>query len=350
MIGEILLTTTIVGGLIVSEEPTPQAIEDYKAWGANAVVVWEADQAALWDPIPATVWVDENYQSTFVRSNQRFTEALEPPAPNVFALQVGDEPPSRERLANLKVSPIAAYTNFSYWAPPDEQAFLELLEVYEGDWLSVSEYNLGPYRPYILNLVREAALGKGIPYWQYMNAYSGYETEFTKSHTFADYAWQGFTGLAMGYTGHIWFAYQLSDQGHPEAIQGGGSTITAAPGSWSLNPDHYRWTGTVNRMLLRYGQVTSYLTSTDVCFPRLADWLPDSSCKTKNTITGTFDDGTQVTVNDSRTENVQVNVEQQYVYLPSGVAFETEGGPVWIDPGMALMTSDKRHEGFLWMG
>lgn len=53
----------------------------------------------------------------------------------------------------------------------------------------------------VLEYFRERALAKGVPYWQYLNAYSSSESGFTKSHTTSDMRWQAFAGLTYGYTG-----------------------------------------------------------------------------------------------------------------------------------------------------
>jgi len=264
------LPEAVVGGLVVSMgEPPASVIERYADFGGNVVVLWEAEEAQFWPDYPAIVWDPVTRTESPLELSR-----------NVVAVQVGDEPwpsamedfvgykPVPDRLG----LPVSEYTNFSYWTPlgfteGDMEPYLdEMMTRYQGDRIMVSEYDLlnkRNVRYVVLDYFRRKALERGQDYWQYLNGYSGIETERQMAHSPSDLAWSAFSGAVMGYTGHVWFGYQFSAVGHEEAVAGGGSIFYEKPGEWTETPN-WQITATINKALLTMSERVADMTSTDV--------------------------------------------------------------------------------------
>lgn len=328
-----LILSTSVGGLVVSAgDPPTDTIDGYHDFNANMVMLWEAEEAAAWAPWPAVVWVAETGQIDDPVGRQ-VVPFRTPPA-NVFGFQVGDEP--QQTVPDLSIAPGLRWTNFSYWAPGvenPEPVLDEMLTGYEGDLISVSEYNLTPVRLHVLAYFREQALELGIPYWQYLNAYAGWETGFEPSHAFSDLAWSAFTGQAFGYTGHIWFAYNIAPEGHQEATQGGGS-IFHGLGSWDRT-EAYGDAALINAALLRFGETLH---------DGPVDWVSTSIETTPDLVRGQFGPWAEMIVNnhhtytgDTQTVTVDIPERMQVLRMDGTV---TDGGSIDIPAGGAVVVTD----------
>jgi hypothetical protein len=207
---------------------------------------------------------------------------LEEAAAGRIGFQLGDEPGTvaaleaiEEGIAVLRqADPGAlALTNFSYYAPQREAVLERWVSTTDGDIQINSDYFYGPLHYEVLERFRDAALDKGVPYWQYLNAYVGAESGFTRLHSESDLRWQAMAGLVYGYTGHIWFLYQAAAQGHESATAWGGSVMHEVVGDWaSPRTDLWETVADINSELANLQPVTQ-LTSTDVRLI-LAD-LPD---------------------------------------------------------------------------
>lgn len=299
-----------VGGLVVS---TSVDQDEYRAWGANGVVLWEAEDAVEWT-LPTVVWLTEDGmgQVALPTGERRYGPVALPST--VVGVQQGDEP--YEPLSGRLSASVPVWTNFSYWAPMakgevvDMEAALDpILAAYEGDRLSVSEYLLTEQRLVTLAYFRRWALEKDIPLWQYLNAYRGYETQGKASQTLSDYRWSAFTGQAAGATGHVWFAYAIGP-GHPEATKWGGSTLDL--------PEHWEWTRSVNLSLRRFSRLLDGRTSTSFT------WNDDL-------VVGAFGVWVTMLVNN-RTDPLTVEVECGLRSTGQRVT-----GLVTLDPGDAVI-------------
>lgn len=335
----LLLSTTSVGGLVVSAgDPPPEVVEGYADFNANAVMLWESEEAGAWAPWPAVAWATEG-PGQVNDPTTREELPLEAPAPNVVGFQVGDEP--QLEVPDLS-APLTSWTNFSYWAPiadgssPDPEPRLDaMLEDYSGAVLSVSEYNLEPVRLHVLGYFREKALELGVPYWQYLNAYAGWETGFEASHERSDLAWSAYTGQAYGYTGHWWFAYYIDPAGHPEATQGGGSILHEL-GGWTRT-ETFADVAEVNAGLLHLAEAL---------YGGPVDWRSTAVEVTPELVSGEFGPWVSMHVNNTyahagTAREVELEVEAGFeVYRPDGSVEIAEGAPVTIPAGEAVVVRD----------
>ncbi len=273
-----------VSALVVSMgQPPPGVVADYfGGFGANAVSLWldGAGEAPGWAGRPFTIWLDEagtslEWDGQAWVSTGELLGGLPAAAPGRIGYQVGDEP---GRVADIDA--IAAgmaavraadpealvYTNLSYFAPEREAVIARWVAMPEGDLQSSSDYFLGPLHYTALERFRSSALAKGVPYWQYLNAYIGSESNFDRVHTTSDVRWQAMAGLAYGYTGHVWFLYQVANSGrHPTAARWGGSALHDGHGDWAA-PRTPLWgaVAAVNRELANLGRTLRVLRSTAV--------------------------------------------------------------------------------------
>ena len=301
-----------VGGLVVSTDVDQGA---YVEWGANGVVLWEAEDTADWS-LPTVVWLTDDGlgQVALPDGSRRYAQVTLPES--VVGVQQGDEP--YEPVGPRLPLDVPVWTNFSYWAPMaagsvDMEAALDpILAAYEGDRLSVSEYLLTEQRLVVLDYFRRWAKKKDIDLWQYLNAYRGYETNGEASHTLSDYRWEAFIGQAVGAKGHVRFAYAIGP-GHPEATRWGGETLSL--------PDHREWTASVNRSLRR--------------FSRLLNGTPITFTWDDNLVVGNFGTATMLVNNHHGDDTTTVAVDID------GCAVSSSGqhlvGQVELQPGDAIV-------------
>ncbi len=276
----------LISALVVSMgAPPPGQRNDYfDAFGASAVTLWKDGPAEVagWQPgkdAPFVTWLDDDGTSVVwngeeFRSTGLTLGGLAPDLPGRIGFQVGDEPLSVEVLEGIEAGIAAvraadpealAFTNFSYFVPNRDALLEHWVNNVDADVQVSSDYFLGSLHYTVLEKFRDAALRKGVPYWEYLNAYVGAESNFAPRHTPSDLRWQAMAGLTYGFTGHIWFFYQAAAEGHPTATDWGGSVLHDGIGSWSA-PRTGLW-GTVaqiNRQLANLGKVVTQLTSTDV--------------------------------------------------------------------------------------
>lgn len=329
-----------VAGLVVSEEPTPGALADYARFNANGVVLWEAHEASAWSEYPTIVWVDEEGLGVDVAADgTRNASPVDLPA-NVVGLQVGDEP--SEIAPDLAGYGLPAYTNFSYWGPQaagatDLEAALDgILANYAGDRLSISEYLLDPFRLDVLRYFSDKARELEVPLWAYLNAYSGYETDMSPAHELSDLRWSAYTAQAYGAKGFVWFAYQLGDVGHPEAVAGGGSILTEAPGEWGTT-EHFEMVAGINLGLRRLGY--------------LLDGHPRQVNRADGVIVAKYP-GADYFVNNSfayggRESLLVLDLPAGFAHFPNGYAMALpNGGPVTVPAGSAMVWSETLSPGW----
>jgi hypothetical protein len=243
-------------------------------------ITWLAPSGAIGQPGNALFWNG----SAWVDSGQ-LMGGLAPNTPGRIGFQVGDEPTSVDQVNQIlnginrvrAVDPEALlFTNLSYWVPDpsgaDAAGRNQIIQAYlaspEVDLVSTADYNLDIAHYTVLKTFRNAGLAKGVPYWQYLNAYVGPETDCRVTHTQSDLLWQAMAGLTFGYSGHTWFLYQAAAGAlHPTATQWGGSILNQPTGTWGSSPTpHHSMVGEVNRRLANLGKAITRLTSTDVRF------------------------------------------------------------------------------------
>ncbi len=275
-----------ISALVVSMgQPTPGHIGDYFGeFGANAVSLWldGASEVPAWEGNRFTIWLDNAGESlewdgkAWVPTGE-LLGGLAPATPGRIGYQVGDEPRTlavlREIEAGMNLVRAAdpdalVYTNLSYFAPEREEILERWVRIVEGDVQLSSDYFLGPLHYTVLERFRESGLAKGVPYWQFLNAYVGSESGFEPVHTASDMRWSALAGLTYGYTGHVWFIYQIANSGrHPTAATWGGSVLHDGHGDWAA-PRTALWdvVADVNDELANLGRTVTQLTSEDVRF------------------------------------------------------------------------------------
>jgi hypothetical protein len=288
-----------ITSLVPSLPNPPAAVVDryMEPFGANSVHVWEdgPPQVEGWlkhrRGAGFLSWLNTTGNSKvwngseFVDSGQ-LMGGLGPNTPGRIGFQVGDEPTSVDQVNEILngINRVRArdpeallFTNLSYWAPDpsgqDAAGRNQIINAYlaspQVDLVATADYNYESSHYSVLQTFRKAALSKGVPYWNYLNAYVGPETDCQVTQTQSDLLWQAMAGLTFGYSGHFWFIYQAAAQGHPTATQWGGSIINQPTGTWSSSPTKYHgMIGEVNRRLANLGKAITRLTSTDVRFIR----------------------------------------------------------------------------------
>jgi hypothetical protein len=285
-----------ITSLVPSLPDPPKSVVDryMEPFGANVVHLWEdgPPQVEGWlqhrRGAGFISWLHRNGNSKvwngseFVDSGQ-LLGGLAPNTPGRIGFQVGDEPDSAAALQEIdagidrarSVDPNALlFTNLSYWADPtNPQVAQQLAQQYvstvDADVVVTSDYNFEASHYTVLQTYRNVGLAMGVPYWNYLNAYVGSETDCQVTHTQSDLLWQAMAGLTFGYSGHFWFIYQAAAVGHPSATNWGGSIINQPTGTWGSSPTAYHSViGEVNRRLANLGKAITRLTSTDVRFIR----------------------------------------------------------------------------------
>lgn len=284
-----------ISALVATVPNPPKSVVDayFEPFGANAVHLWKdgPPQVEPWLQYRRgagyITWLENNGNS-LAWNGSEFVDTGQPIGglpgnnPGRIGYQVGDEPQSVEDVNQIVagMSQVRArdpdalvYTNLTYWAPnpdgTDTAGRNAIIAAYvtapEGDLVSTGDYNLDIAHYTVLQTFRQVGLAKGVPYWEYLNAYVGPETDCLPTHTRSDLLWQAMAGLAFGYTGHTWFLYQAAPQGHPTATQWGGSILNQPTGAWGQTP-HHSLVGEINRRLANLGKAITRLTSTDVRF------------------------------------------------------------------------------------
>ncbi len=280
-----------ITGLVPSLPNPPATVVDryMEPFGANAVHVWMdgPPQVESWLQYRRGAgflsWLAATGNSLIWNGSQfvdsgKVLGGLARNTPGRIGFQVGDEPGSVAALQEISAGINRAraadpdallFTNLSYWAPNSAQTTQQYVSSVDGDVVVTADYNFESSHYTVLQTFRRAGLAKGVPYWNYLNAYVGQETDCQITHTRSDLLWQAMAGLTFGYTGHFWFIYQASTTGHPSATAWGGSIINQPTGTWGASPTQYHGIiGEVNRRLANLGKAITRLTSTDVRFVR----------------------------------------------------------------------------------
>jgi hypothetical protein len=282
---------------LVATVPNPPGavVERYlDTFGANAVHLWMdgPGQVEAWlrhrRGMGFVSWLSPDGTSLAWDGSQfvdtgRLIGGLGASTEGRIGFQVGDEPASTgdlDRIASgidavrAKDPDALLYTNLTYWVPNVAGVVQQYVSSVDADIVLTGDYNFGPSHYTVLETFRSAALAKGVPYWEYLNAYIGQETECEFTHTRSDLLWQAMAGLTYGYTGHHWFLYQASAVGHESATDWGGSILLQPAGGWGASPTaHHGVVAEVNRRLANLGKAVTRLTSTDVRFNRANHFL-----------------------------------------------------------------------------
>ncbi len=286
-----------ITSLVASVPNPPRSVVDryLGTFGANAAHLWKdgPPQVEGWlghrRGMGYLTWLENNGNSA-VWNGSQFVDSgslvggLPPNNPGRIGYQVGDEPTSVAMMNEINngISRVRAhdpealvFTNLSYWVPDpsggDAAGRNAIISAYvgagDGDLISTGDYNLDIAHYTVLQTFRNAGLAKGVPYWEYLNAYIGPETDCQPTHTRSDLLWQAMAGLTFGYSGHHWFLYQAASAGHPTATQWGGSILNQPTGTWGSSPTpHHQIVSEVNERLANLGKAVTRLTSTDVRF------------------------------------------------------------------------------------
>jgi hypothetical protein len=287
-----------ITGLVPTVPNPPKTVVDryLEQFRANAVHLWQEGpvQAEGWlqhrRGTGFTTWLNPDGNSVawdgseFVDTGQ-LIGGLAPSTPGRIGFQVGDEPNSTENMNQIAagINRIRAYdpeallfTNLTYWLPNAQEMVQQYVSSVDADVVVTGDYNFEASHYTVLKTFRDAGLAKGVPYWQYLNAYVGQETDCLTTHTRSDLLWQAMAGLTYGYTGHFWFIYQAAAVGHESATDWGGSILLQPPGTWGAAPTGYHdMVGEINRRLANLGKAVTRLTSTDVRFVRANHFLSE---------------------------------------------------------------------------
>lgn len=271
--------------------PPVGVVSDYfGSFGATAKMLWQDGPAEVpgWQPggtaNPFVTWLrSDGTSSAWDPFLMRFESTgetlggLGPNYPGRIGYQVGDEPVSISALTQIQagietvrmLDPEAlAYTNLSRYVS-DPVAVLDFWQDnVDADVLMMSDYFFDDLQYTSLEMMRTRALAKGVPYWKYLNAYVGAESDFDRVHTESDLRWQAMVGLVYGYTGFSWFLYQASGgPQHPSATQYGGSALFDEVGAWSsAKTPVWQIVSDINEELANLGRTMTQLRSTDVRF------------------------------------------------------------------------------------
>lgn len=231
------------------------------------------------------VWTGSGFADT-----GRVIGGLAPGTPGRRGFQVGDEPNSIAQMDQLgagidRVRAVDAsallFTNMTYWVPDVHDLVAHYVTSVDADVVLTGDYNFEASHYTVLETFRRAGLAKGVPYWQYLNAYIGQETDCQPTHTRSDLLWQAMAGLTYGYTGHFWFFYQAAAIGHESATDWGGSILLQPTGTWDSAPTSMHGVvADINRRLANLGKAVTRLTSTDVRFIRAAHPLSEQPIDT----------------------------------------------------------------------
>jgi hypothetical protein len=265
--------------------PVPVADAYFEDFGSTAVQLWMDGSAevASWQlarpEAPFVTWIDRDgtsltWNGIEFESSGDVLGGLEADLPGRIGYQVGDEPLTVEILQEIEAGIAAvrtadpgalAFTNFSYHVPDLAGMLDYFVARVDADVVMMSDYFLNDLHYGVLEAFRDVGLRKGVPYWQYLNAYSGLESGLAPVHTESDLRWEAMAGLTYGYTGHAWFFYQAAAEGHPTATAWGGSVLHDGVGEWTA-PRTGQWDDVagINEELANLGRVVTQLTSTDV--------------------------------------------------------------------------------------
>jgi hypothetical protein len=268
--------------------PPPAVVADYFGpFGATAKMLWEDGAAEVdgWNPSsnPFISWLRSDGTSS-VWNGFAFESTGElvggmAGKQGRIGFQVGDEAGSVTALAQIQagIESVRAadpdalvYTNMSIYVANADDVLAYWVSNVDADVLMSSDYFFDHLHYSALERYRARALQKGVPYWQYLNAYVGAESGFDRSHTESDLRWQAMVGLLYGYTGHSWFIYQAADGArHSSATAWGGSALFDGVGDWAApKTDAWKIVADINEELANLGPTMTQLTSVDVRFIR----------------------------------------------------------------------------------
>ena len=280
-----------ISGLVPTVPNPPTSVVDryVEQFGANVVHLWMEGPglAESWlqhrRGMGFMTWLSSDGTS-LVWDGSHFVDTgklmggLAASTPGRIGFQVGDEPSTAAVMSQIgtgidriraKDPNALLFTNLTYWLPNFHEMVQQYVSSVDADVVVTGEYNFEKSHYTVLETFRDAGLAKGVPYWQYLNAYVGQETDCQVTHTRSDLLWQAMAGLTYGYTGHFWFIYQAAAVGHESATNWGGSILLQPTGTWNATPTSYHGVvGDINERLANLGKAVTRLTSTDVRFIR----------------------------------------------------------------------------------
>lgn len=290
---------------LVATMPNPSAavVDRYfETFGANAVHLW------MDGPQQVEGWLQDRRGAGFITwlspdgnslawDGSKFVDTgqliggLSLDTAGRIGFQVGDEPNTADQMNRISggINRIRAYdpnallfSNLTYWLPNADEILQQYVDSVDADVVLTGDYNFEASHYTVLETFRNAAKAKGVPYWQFLNAYIGQETDCMLTHTRSDLLWQAMAGLTYGYTGHFWFLYQAAAQGHESATDWGGSILMQPTGTWGASPTALHGTvADINRRLANLGKALTRLTSTDVRFIKANHHLSEQPIDTK---------------------------------------------------------------------
>ncbi|MEA3502610.1 MAG: hypothetical protein U9R47_07530 [Actinomycetota bacterium] len=271
--------------------PPPGIVADYFGpFGATAKMLWQDGPAEVpgWQPggspNPFISWLRSDGTSSvwdpFLSAFESTGETLgglSPDRPGRIGFQIGDEPGTITALDQIQagIETVRAYdpdalvyVNLSVNITDANAVLDHWQNNVDADVLMMSDYFFNALHYSALETMRTRALAKGVPFWKYLNAYIGAESDRVLLHTESDLRWQAMVGLVYGYTGFSWFLYQAADGAqHPSATQYGGSVLFDEVGTWNANQTSL-WgiVSDINEELANLGRAMTQLRSTDVRF------------------------------------------------------------------------------------
>ncbi len=287
--------------------PPSGVVSDYfGAFGATAAMLWQDGPAEVpgWQPggssNPFITWLrSDGTSSVWDPALSRFESTgetlggLGPDHPGRIGFQIGDEPGTVAALDQIQAGIEAVrvydpealvYVNLSLNVTDPVAVLDHWRNNVDADVLMMSDYFFNAHHYTSMEMMRTSALAKGVPYWKYLNAYVGSESDRTLVHTESDLRWQAMVGLVYGYTGFSWFLYQAADGAkHPSATRYGGSVLFDEVGTWAAGRTSL-WDSVsdINEELANLGPTMTQLQSTDVRFVKADHPLATRSWLTRS--------------------------------------------------------------------
>lgn len=272
--------------------PPPGIVSDlFGPFGATTTMLWKdgpPEEVSGWQPggtsNPFITWLNNDGTSSVwnpsffgFESTGETLGGLGPDHPGRIGFQIGDEPGTIAALDEIQagIETVRAhdpealvYVNLSPNITDLDAVLDHWQNNVDADLLMMSDYFFNAHHYTSMEMMRTRALAKGVPFWKYLNAYAGVESDRSFVHTESDLRWQAMVGLVYGYTGFSWFFYQAADGAkHPSATRYGGSVLFDEVGTWAANRTSL-WDSVsdINEELAILGPTMTQLRSTDVRF------------------------------------------------------------------------------------
>ncbi|GMU62374.1 MAG: hypothetical protein AMXMBFR34_41370 [Myxococcaceae bacterium] len=284
----------ISGLTVVMPAPTAaQATDYFSGFHANAVHTWATgfpNEVPAWvsagapAQVPWLTWVNADGTSAW---NGQFLGGVSAPPPGRIGYQIGDEPmdvASFQAMATGAALVRAAdpnsllIVNFAPGITSWSAIAASAASFAPFDIVSMDAYDYGKGVFKSLARARAAALANNKVWWRYLDGY--FEAPNSSASTEADVRWDGYVGLAYGYTGHSWFLYQV-EPGPMGTLRT--AFFTTSGDYASAHTQKFAWAASVNQELANLGRAMVLLRSTDVRYvplstlyqpPETVSWAP----------------------------------------------------------------------------